>query len=196
MSTSELNLEELTKIPDKSHFISVPLCYQETEYTCGVACVQSLLARYGIVYRQSALAEIFHSQPIFGTDTESIVNFARLLGFQASVIDTMRTEDIPRYLAQGITPLLVIQAWRDDDIEYPFDWKDSHYIIACGCYEDGIIAMDPNILGNYAYLPNSELIKRWHYADHSGIHHNRTGLILEYENCPTPYRPSAVKYLR
>jgi hypothetical protein len=68
MSNLKIVDNELPTIPCGSNFINVPLCYQETEYTCGVACIQSILARYGMYYRQSALADILHSQPILGTD--------------------------------------------------------------------------------------------------------------------------------
>lgn len=186
---------ELAGMPDGSVFIPVPLCYQENEYACGVACIQSLLARYGIRYRQSALADLLNSRPILGTDPESIRFFAQLLGFQASLSDHMKIDELKNAIDSGITPLLILQAWSDDEIEYSFDWKDSHYIIACGYYNKGFYAMDPCVLGNYAHLPYLDLMNRWHHADPSGIHHIRSGLILEYENCPVKYDPSVIKYL-
>jgi len=195
MSTSEFDKQDQAGIQDSSNFIYVPLCYQETEYTCGVTCVQSLLARYGMIYRQSALTDILHSQPIVGTDIDNILSFAQLLGFKASLYEDMEIDDLKNYIIAGISPLLILQAWKDDEIEYPLDWKNSHYIIACGYYNNGIYAMDPNVLGNYSYIPYSSLVKRWHYADKSGKHHTKTGLILEYENCPVKYNPSAIKYI-
>jgi len=176
-------------------FVDVPLCYQETEYTCGVACLQSILARYGIYYRQTALADVLHSQPIFGTDTQSILSFAQMLGFQASMAENLKIESLQGYINAGITPMLILQAWAEDEIEYPLDWKDAHYILACGYYDDGIYAMDPYTLGNYTYLPYCELAKRWHTVDKSGVRHLRSGLILQYEQCPVKYRPSVIKYL-
>ncbi|NCB53025.1 MAG: hypothetical protein EOM54_14295 [Clostridia bacterium] len=150
----------MTEVQNCGSFISVPLCYQETEYTCGVTCVQSILARYGIYYRQSALGEILRAQPIFGTDVSSIIHFVQCLGMSASLAENMDTSDIIKYIDAGIPLILIIQAWPDDDIEYPYDWKDAHYIIACGYYDHGIYAMDPFTLGNYTYLPFAELLKR------------------------------------
>jgi hypothetical protein len=138
---------------------------------------------------------VLHSQPILGTDIKDLQAFAQLMGLQATIQEPMKIDDIKEHIISGIAPILVIQAWREDEIEYPFDWKDSHYIVACGYYDNGIYAMDPNVLGNYAYLPYSELMKRWHYADKSGGRHLQCGLVLHYENCPTPYNPTAVKYL-
>jgi len=182
-------------IQNCNNFISVPLCYQETEYTCGIACIQSLLAFYGIYYRQNALADLLHSQPILGTDSQSILFFMQLLGFKASMVDNMEINDIQEYINAGITPILLIQAWVEDDIEYPYDWKDPHYIIACGYYENGIYVMDPYTLGNYTYLPYCELVNRWHVVDKSGVRHFNSGLIIEYENCPVRYNPNTIKHL-
>lgn len=187
---------EPKNIQDLINYIPVPLCFQETEYTCGVACVQSILARYGMYCRQSALAEILQSRPIVGTDFKSIMYLAQLLGLNASMKENMKAEDIENIINSGITPILIIQAWRtEDDIDYSFDWKNAHYIIACGYYEGGIYVMDPNTLGNYTYLPYSQLYKRWHAVDYNGIRHARSGLILDYENCPIKYNPSVIKYL-
>jgi len=190
--TKSIDLSEIRKC---SNFIHVPLCYQETEYTCGIACVQSLLARYGIIYRQSALADILHSQPILGTDANTIIYFMELLGLNADMIDNMEINDIKDYIDSGIAPMLLIQAWPDDEIEYQYDWKDAHYIIVCGYYDNGIYAMDPYTLGNYTYLPFRDLLKRWHVVDKSGVRHLNSGLIIEYENCPIKYNPKEIKYL-
>lgn len=179
-----------------SNFIYTPLCYQDTEYTCGVACFQSILARYGMYYRQSALADILHSQPVLGTDYRSILYFARLLGLKTSMKEHMDFQGIKDHIDAGITPLLIIQAWRlEDDIEYSLDWKNAHYIVACGYYNDGIYVMDPNILGNYSYLPYDELMKRWHAVDEEGNRHIRSGLILECSGCPIEYNPATIKYI-
>ncbi len=75
-------------------FIPVPLCHQETEYTCGVACVQSILGCYGMDYRQDQLAQILQSRPILGTDYENIIRFMQLLGFQAFFADKLRLDDL------------------------------------------------------------------------------------------------------
>lgn len=64
-----------------------------------------------------------------------------------------------------MTPILIIQAWKDDNIDYEFDWKDNHYVIACGYDDHRIIFMDSFTLGNYTYISNTELMKRWHVVD-------------------------------
>lgn len=181
-------------ISSHNHFIHVPLCFQETVYTCGVACVQSLLASYRIIYRQDVLVEMLQQKPIYGTDYHNIISFMQMLGFQASFNIDMNIDLLKEYIDKGITPILMIQAWKDDDIDYSFDWKDSHYVIACGYDENQIIFMDPYTLGNYTFIPNSELLKRWHTVDQSGSHYYCTGLIIKNENCPFLYDPNIIKH--
>jgi len=189
--------DELLTIQCASNFINVPLCYQETEYTCGVACIQSILARYGMYYRQSALADILRSQPILGTDYKSILYLSKLLGLNAAIEENMSIKDIKDCIDTNIAPILIIQAWRlEDDIKYSLDWKNAHYIIACGYNSNGIYAMDPNMLGNYAYLPFSELTERWHAVDKEESRHIRSGLIIENDKYPIIYNPKAIKYIR
>ncbi|WP_027626302.1 cysteine peptidase family C39 domain-containing protein [Clostridium lundense] len=182
-----------THINSCNHLIPVPLCYQETVYTCGVACVQSILASYGIVYRQDILIELLQQKPIFGTDYHNIINFMQKLGFQASFNIDMNINIVKSYIDNMITPILTIQAWKDDNIDYNFDWKDNHYVIACGYDDDRIIFMDPFTLGNYTYITNTELMKRWHSVDQFGNHSCFSGLIFKNENLPIIYKPHIIK---
>src|SRR5690242_5469886 len=114
------------------HFIPVPLCRQETEYTCGVACVQSILGRYGFDYRQDELALALNSKPILGTDYNNIISFLEMLGFQAFWAKNMDINSLTSYINKGITPMLLIQAWSEKAVDYETDWKHSHYVLACG----------------------------------------------------------------
>ncbi len=174
-------------------FIKVPLCFQETVYTCGVACVQSILACYGIIYRQDVLAEMLETKPIFGTDYQNIISTMQMLGFHASYCTDMNIDILKAYIDRGITPILMLQAWKDDDIDYKFNWKDSHYTIACGYNEYSILFMDPYTLGFYTFITYPELMDRWHLLDSSGNHHYFSGLIIQNENLNYSYYPELIK---
>jgi ABC-type bacteriocin/lantibiotic exporter with double-glycine peptidase domain len=176
------------------HFTPVPLCLQETPYTCGVACVQSILACYGIVYRQDALADILKSKPYYGTDVQSIIQFMNMLNFQASYVINMNIDNIKDYIDHCVTTILMIQSWKEDDIDYSAIWRDSHYVIACGYEEDRIIFMDPITLGNYTYIHNDELMKRWHTLNQENLHNYYSGIIITNEKLPFVYKPYVIKH--
>lgn len=190
---------EFTNAPEDEigyfrHIVKIPLCYQETQYTCGVACVQSILASYGIIYQQDVLSEILKSKPIYGTDYHNILSFMQQLGFQASFNNEMDIKLLRSCIDDGITPLLIIQAYKEDRIDYDFDWRDSHYVIACGYDDWRIIFMDPYMFGNYSYITNSELLKRWHSTDQNRNHYYYSGLIIKNENLPMIYNPHIIKH--
>ncbi len=176
-------------------FIPVPLCFQETPYTCGVACVQSILACYGIIYRQDVLSELLMQKPLYGTDYQNIINFMEMLGFYAAYHIEMNIETLKSLIDIKITPLLLLQAWKDDPVDYTYDWRDSHYVVACGYEEDRILFMDPWTLANYTYIPDNELMKRWHTVDQAGNHNYYTGLVIKNDNLPMLYNPSNIKRL-
>jgi len=180
---------------DCYRFIRVPLCRQETEYTCGEACVQSILGCYGMDYRQDELAQILDSKPILGTDYQKILLFMKMLGFQASFVKNMTIDSLKCFLNDGVTPILLIQAWADNGVDYASDWKDSHYVIACGYEGNRIFFMDPWTLGHYTYLPAEELLKRWHVPDLNFSQCYGGGLIIKKEHCPFKYDPNDMKYL-
>ncbi|MDF2905963.1 MAG: hypothetical protein K0R34_1284 [Herbinix sp.] len=175
------------------HSVKVPLCHQETPYSCGVACVQSLLAGYGIIYTQDVLAEYLKQKPIYGTDFRNIITFMEMLGFQASFHTDMNIDQLKAFIDKGITPLLILQAWKEDEINYTYDWKDSHYVIACGYDGNRVLFMDPWTLGYYTDIPNNKLLTRWHTLDSSGNHYYFSGLIIKHESLPFVYIPNNIK---
>ncbi|MPM28788.1 hypothetical protein SDC9_75316 [bioreactor metagenome] len=194
VATEQENSEPAVPV---GRLIDVPLCYQETEYTCGIASLQSVLARYGMVYRQSALADILNSRPILGTDYKSILYLSELMGLHTTFKENQRIENLKRYIDFGTTPILIIQAWRlEDDIDYALDYKNAHYIVACGYDENGIYAMDPNLLGNYGYLTYPELLTRWHAVDKDNVRHMKSALIISNKKYPITYDPDEVKRIR
>lgn len=175
------------------HFIQVPLCHQETPYSCGVACVQSILAGYGIIYTQDVLVERLGQKPIYGTDYKNIITFMDMLGFHTSFHIGINVDLLKELICNGITPILILQAWKDIEIDYTYDWKDAHYVIACGYDETRILFMDPWTLGYYTFIPIDMLLKRWHDFDSSGKHSYHAGLIINHEHLPFVYNPRIIK---
>lgn len=176
-----------------NHFIRVPLCHQETPYSCGVACVQAILAGYGIIYTQDVLAAMLKQKPIYGTDYKDILTFMEMLGFQASFHTEMNIDLLKEQIDNGITPMLILQAWKDTSIDYIYDWKDPHYVITCGYDKNRILFMDPWTLGYYTFIPNNMLMKRWHTFDSSGKQHYYSGLIITHEHLPFVYNTDIIK---
>lgn len=80
-SESERSTEDKTTIhpqtaPIRSIRLDVPQILQETNYYCGVACLQMVLAYHGIEESQDVLAAALHTHPVTGTEYEDLAREA------------------------------------------------------------------------------------------------------------------------
>lgn len=144
------------------HLIPVPLARQATNYTCGVAALQSVLAYYGIQVRQDLLAEALLADPEQGTNYHKMVAYAQAHGLHVEVYVDMALDALQRLLDAGQPVIVALQAWADAPVDYVEDWDDGHYAVAVGYDGERIYFMDPSTLGNYTYIPVAEFLARWH----------------------------------
>lgn len=71
-----------------------------------------------------------------------------------------------------------IQAWTDNPpVDYSKSYDEGHFVVAIGYDDSNIYFMDPCTVGNYTYIPNKELITRWHDTNMDD-----SGKIIKTEN--------------
>lgn len=185
---------DITKI----HLIPVPPVRQATDYTCGVACVCSILryAGYEFDVRQDELSEVLQAYPENGTSYHNIVKYLEEVSFSdtdpVNAEDTdgqppVKTEVVHRgekvfevetktgcstdYLKNEIAagnPCIICIQAWDYLDDYSEEYDSGHYVIACGYDEENMYFMDPSTLGTYAYIPVDEFMDRWHDMDGEG----------------------------
>ena len=134
------------KLPN---LIRVPLVRQSTNYTCGVAALQSVLAFYGHSMREDILAHVLESGPDHGTNYHQMVEYVRALGFSADAVIALDLDGLRALLDAGTPVILAIQAWSDNPARYASDWEDGHYVVAVGYDDKRVYFMDPSTLGHY-----------------------------------------------
>lgn len=192
-------------MPKKSYFprpkvmLNLPLCRQATNYTCGVACVQSVLryANYDFDMRQDSLCEILQATPEIGTPSQNISYYLNNIRydtdpegtsyFNTHIEQNMTIADVESQLRAGNPVMLAIQAWNwnqetgeyEINLDYTNDWESGHYVIACGYDNNNIFFMDPSTAANYTYIPKSQLCARWHDIEEDGTIFNQAGLVVE-----------------
>lgn len=137
-----------------------PMTRQSTSYNCGPSVVQSVLAYYGISYREDELAKALGTNEKVGTSSSSIIGLFINLGL--SVNASKMTIDDLRHAVDNKTPtILCIQAWPYDENSL----ENGHYIVLVG-YDKNIFTFeDPSLLGVLGYLTEDELLKRWNSSD-------------------------------
>ena len=174
----------------KDKLLEVPLYRQSHNFTCGVACVASVLryAGYDFDTREDRLLWELAATPENGTNYMKIaeyLNAVRMEGFPdapvfaTEIVCTDYASDdrtlSHRLLSQFRAALdedkpviCVIQAWRDDGDYTAGTEDDGHYVVLIGYRKDTekdaytYFFMDPSTSGSYTYLTEEEFILRWH----------------------------------
>lgn len=172
--------------------LRLPLVRQSTDYTCGVACVQSILryAGYDFDIREDKLAAALKSDSREGTGYHNIVEYLNSVRycaapegsdnfsdgvqvFQAEARENISLDQLASCIDAGRPVICALQAWGNagDSGDYSDIWDEGHYVIALGYDDENFFFMDPSTLGAYTYIPKKELTARWHDED------SRTRLI-------------------
>jgi predicted double-glycine peptidase len=175
------------------HLLELPLVRQATDYTCGAACLMSVLAYFGKLTREDSLAQELGSCEESGTDYRMIIEYARREGLTAEALEGMTLETLERYIDEGKPVQCVIQAWSDSPEHYAADVDDGHWVIAVGYDADRFYFMDPSTLGHYTYIPRPEFEERWHDMDEQGKMLEHFGIV--YGGSPA-YDPQEIKKLQ
>jgi predicted double-glycine peptidase len=174
------------------HLLRLPLVRQATDYTCGAACLMSVMAYFGSETREDLLAEELGSSEENGTDYRKIVEYARQEGLGAEPLEGITLESLEGYIDEGKPVQCIIQAWSDSPEHYTGDCDDGHYVVAVGYDEERFYFMDPSTLGTYTYIPRSDFKERWHDQDEQGNLLEHFGIV--YSGGPA-YDPQVVTAL-
>lgn len=178
--------------------IKVPRFRQTTWYTCGIACMLSILrySRYDFDISESDLTTALDANEYDGTKAGKMVDYLNAVRynggqepcFEAELRQNMTIDDLKREIDQNHPVICAIEAWNWDengeytmDLDYSEDWESGHWAIAIGYNKDNIFFMDPSTPGYYTYIPKNRLDQRWHdyewdenwepnlYLTHAGI---------------------------
>ena len=112
-STSEVGPKDsATSKSEVNHLIALPMMRQATDYTCGVAALQALLAYFGEDVREDVLAKALHSRRLDGTRYKQIATYAQNHGLSVEYRTGMTVADLTRSIEIGRPVLCLIQACR------------------------------------------------------------------------------------
>jgi len=189
--------QELRSASAVGNLIHVPLTRQSSDYTCGVAVLQSILYFHDAQddYSEETLVKELKADPVNGTSYQTMADFARSKGYLVDIRTGMTLNDIRNFIDNGIPVIVLIQAWAESLVDYSQDWEDGHYAVAIGYDRDTVYFMDPSTMGNYTYLPNQEFLDRWHDED-KGVRLDRFGMIIQREKRENHYDPDNIFRIR
>jgi len=189
--------QEIRSASAVGNLIRIPLTRQSSDYTCGVAVMQSILYFHDVQddYSEDTLVKELKADPVNGTSYRAMADFARSKGYLVDVRTGMTLDDIRDFIDKGGPVIVLIQAWAESGVDYSRDWEDGHYAAAIGYDRDSVYFMDPSTMGNYTYLPNQEFLDRWHDED-KGVKLDHFGLIIQREKRNNHYDPDNIFPIR
>ena len=194
----------------KCKLIKLPLYRQSHNFTCGVACVSSVLryAGYDFDTREDRLLWELEATPENGTNylkiaeylesvrtedfpnTQVIATEVMCVDYASNEADFGHTDSLLSQLREALdddSPVIcAIQAWNDDGDYQAKTEDDGHYVVLIGYQKDTekdtyiYYFMDPSTAGSYTYLSEEEFILRWH--DNLEGKSKRIGIKVSYLN--------------
>jgi uncharacterized protein len=140
-----------------------PDILQNSNYSCGDACVQAVLAYYGIEYTEHRLEKLLKTDSECGTSIKPMISFFRRKKFKIKS-GKFSLDDLKMFINKDIPVIILLQAWGPDGIDYRHTNQYGHYVVVSGYNKRGFIIEDPAIFGR-GFLSCTQLEKRWHAND-------------------------------
>lgn len=167
--------------------LPVPDTRQSTDYSCGAAALQAVLAYYGTEVREDQLMRQLASDPDKGTSPEALLRVARNYGLQADLRQPMQIVELQHWVEQGVPIIVCAQAWREEaGRAWPDDWDDGHYLVVIGVDADNVYFEDPSLLGSRGRIARTEFVQRWHDVEADGTRYVQAGIVLRGQPKPPP----------
>lgn len=137
---------------------------QSTDFSCGAASVQSILAYYGEDFREADLSTILKADTEIGIEPENIAKFLIDRDFQVDYRQ-MGLSDLKSYVDQNVPVMILFQAWSEEPVDYEVHDDAGHYAVVIGYDAEYFYLDDPVLNGARGKLKYDELLKRWHGSD-------------------------------
>ncbi|MBT9583952.1 C39 family peptidase [bacterium] len=158
--------------------LPVPDTRQSTDYSCGAAALQAVLAYYGREVREDQLMRELGSVPAQGTSPQAIVRVARDYGLLADLRQSMQIDELQQLVREGFPTIVCAQAWRDGSQPWSEDWDDGHYLVVIGVDKERVYFEDPSLLGSRGQILRAEFLSRWHDVEGDGTRYLQAGIVL------------------
>lgn len=153
--------EKQPSMPKK--LLELPKVRQMKPYTCGSACLLSVLEYWGkFDGGEDKLVKKLKTDSN-GTEPEDISRVSKELGLKCKVEYNFTIEKLRKELESGKTVIVGFQAWPKKNIQsYKDVFSEGHYAVVCGMDNSNIYFMDPSVCNNYGYLSLKDFQDRWH----------------------------------
>lgn len=180
-------LEKSNKLkPDV--LLDFPEFRQTFNFDCGITSIQQVLIYYGMEKNEDELIEMLGGKKKEvmknGLPLSEMRQIFEYFGLEIEIKKNTSISELKEIIKDGIPPILMIQAWRNKDLDnlnWSKDYKDSHFVIAIG-YNDNCIFFEDPASVNRTFLTYEELEDRWHdLADDNKTKISKVAIIVKGE---------------
>lgn len=141
----------------------VPDVVQKTDYSCGCAALQSVLAYWGIDLQEEQITKAAKVDPKVGAEMEDLVKVAVAQGCVAVIKEKWTLKDLYKELKAKRPIIVLIQAWRENKKRaWKDEWDDGHYVVVIGMDRKNVYVEDPSLEDARGKIPLKEFVERWH----------------------------------
>ncbi|MDF1667491.1 MAG: peptidase C39 family protein, partial [Planctomycetota bacterium] len=140
----------------------VPDVVQKTDYSCGCAALQSVLAYWGIDLSEKQITKDAKVDPNVGAELEDLAKVAIAQGCVAVLKEKWTLKDLYKELKAKRPVIVLIQAWRENKkLAWKDDWDDGHYVVVIGMDRKNVYVEDPSLEDARGKIPLKEFVERW-----------------------------------
>jgi len=176
---------------ERIYGVYVPLVRQAYDYSCGAACLASVLYYWGVWEGREPELYPLAGTTCDGTSGRGIIEVCKSFDLDVSNRSSLDLEDLAGLIVEGYTVILSIQAWGNypNDVDMKEIWEDGHYVVLVGMDEERVYLMDPAVAGGYHSMTHRELLDCWHDYDDAGEHDWHAGIIIRGQEPALALRP-------
>ncbi|HVF40737.1 MAG TPA: C39 family peptidase [Gemmatimonadaceae bacterium] len=180
-------MSEPIRQPIRRGVIRIPLpdTIQQTDYSCGAACLQAVCRYYGVGGEDEwEFVKALRMDKRTGSHPFQIARAAKAYGLRVLECPEMTIAELKASIVRRRPVLLMIQAWGEKAgaskyrSSYDNVWVDGHWVVAIGFDKQGIFFEDPSLEAARGFLTYEELARRWHDVGPRGRQMRNYGMIM------------------
>lgn len=130
----------------------IPYFQQETDYTCGAACLRMILAASDRPHSEAELAKLLDSQPKVGVDNSQLCEVARKLGYEVLAKDHGTITEVQQLLDADYAIIANFMGFTEEV---------GHFALVLAIENDQVVLHDP-WNGPEFRVGKDDFVNRWH----------------------------------
>jgi ABC-type bacteriocin/lantibiotic exporter with double-glycine peptidase domain len=160
--------------------LAVPHIQQDTNYSCGPACLSMVLAFHGNPVNEATLIRRTGATPQDGISPSCIAKYLRQARYSHKQQQLMTLPLIAKFIAKGWPVIVAYQAWpfRPSETDLGVSWDNGHYSVVVGIVDGRVCLVDPSSKRPRRYLDADKFIASWRDIENSGRVYRRWGVAV------------------